>query len=250
MRSLLVHLVVRGRRHRARFVFISLVLASTGFVTACGTVDDKDEAKPAASTDTVGTAQPATTDTEPTTTEQATYGSGPPVGITINWEHPDPMTRRVDSIETARGLVRFSVRLPPGLGQPTDVFVSVDEVPAEHRLLILRFEHPKFGVFLIQQLPLPMTVAAADEALATLAERCRSSKRCAGDWSLPALRSRGRPAVLIAGPPEPGHAATAAIFNDRLRKVRVEVLGPPETFSGEAAVAVADAVASEDSADG
>lgn len=32
--------------------------------------------------------------------------------------------------------------------------------------------------------------------------------------------------------------------------VRVEVLGPPETFSGEAAVAVADAVASEDSADG
>jgi hypothetical protein len=136
----------------------------------------------------------------------------------------------VDSLgQAARGELPFVPVTSPELGTPIRIFVSDPAVVSpQDRAVNLIYEHPTYGRFaLIEQLS--QTTQTELEALAG----CDLAKGCEGSWSVITIKGATK-ALLIVGP---GSTSVTWLAGD----VRFDLLGPPETFSREEAIAVDNA---------
>jgi hypothetical protein len=130
---------------------------------------------------------------------------------------------------------------PGTLGQPANIFVTRSDItsPSE-RFLVYVYDHPIFGVFYVQQRQLE---GPREEAQASL-EALGSPDWCPEGHVCPAKRSlvrlaNGQTALLMLSPST--RSGTNFIeFLSPVSDVRVDVVGPPDTFEGVEAASVAN----------
>ncbi len=170
---------------------------------------------------------------------QAGSGGGDPAEsppIMID-EGPEPQWDNVlvggvemSTVDEAEALLAFSPSVPSGIEPPAKVVVNglAEEAPAA--TMAMRFETQQYGMFwLIEQ------VSQTDQKeLETLAATCDPEQGCQGTWSLTELGD-GTVALAIEG-----QKTTSIIWLDG--SVRLELVGPPESFGLSQAKSVADSL--------
>jgi hypothetical protein len=166
---------------------------------------------------------------------EATGSAGPPPPG-INWD--DPWYRRgsagtVATFAEAEAKLTFPGLYPKTL-QPCEIFVG------PLGFLGMRFQHPTYGIFKVDQISLDVPAANMERKFRALPNSCPKQPGCAPDFTAIQLVD-GRDAVLVLTKPGgPGLSNHAVWFVDREANTEVVVMGPPDTFSGEYAVAVAN----------
>jgi len=185
-------------------------------------------------------ADPSDVSAAPTAVTSTQAEPGPGGAPAIDWNQPVPDGVELSSLQEAVPLLSFVPATSPQLGLPTDVIVSPSVVPIEHRFVVMRFDHPELGVFLVQQQPLARPADDAQASLEALAGPC-AADGCAGDWSLVALEN-GREALLVTGPGSENQQTNFLAFIDNERSLRIDIEGPPSEFSGAEALQVANAL--------
>jgi hypothetical protein len=128
------------------------------------------------------------------------------------------------------------------LGVPTDVFVSSEDIPTDFRWVTSRYDHSTWGMFLIQQQQLDRSVEQAQSSIERLAGPC-ADEGCAGSWELVTL-ANGANALLVTGPGSEDQQTNFISFIHPGAGIRVDVEGPPDEFTGEAALEIANVLVS------
>lgn len=219
-------MLMRNRAGCPRVELTIFLVASLGLLSACGSVEAGTE--PAASPTELTDSGSQTVATVP--------GLPPGSGPDIDWDSLNSPTIGVPSVEAALPLLPFTPIVPAAeLGAPSKIIVSDPSVfSKENRGLGLRFDHPSYGRFWVTQDPLPSGISQeqlqADlESLADCEDR-----GCEGEWSLETIRGGIRGLLLIAPP----HGATAVEWYEN--GIEMSVMGPPDAFTGEEALAAAN----------
>jgi hypothetical protein len=168
-----------------------------------------------------------------------TIGSG--AAGPIDWGKPLPETESFPELAEAAERLSFPPLQPGGLGHPAKILVTrADITSASERFLVYVYDHPLFGIFYVQQRQLE---GPRDEAQASL-EALGSPDWCPRGHVCPAKRSlvelaNGQTALLVLSPSS--RSGTNFIeFLSPVSPVRVEVVGPPDTFDAGDAATVAD----------
>jgi len=174
------------------------------------------------------------------TSTQERSGSSSATSGGIDWVAPVPGGQNFATIDQAAPALSFRPLTAPELGAPNAVIVSPPQVPREHRFVVLRFEHPSWGTFLVQQQPLERDPAQAQASLEALAGPC-AAEGCAGTWTLAVLKD-GRRALVVTGPGSEDQQTNFLTFIDEKRRLRIDLEGPPPDFTGEEAIDVANAL--------
>ncbi|MDQ3857430.1 MAG: hypothetical protein M3327_03140 [Actinomycetota bacterium] len=202
--------------------------------SGCG-ASEASERKPSQAS---GQMVPSVSDSsnEPATTTTPAYS----LDFTLfDAERPDPGTVRAKSVAAAASVISFTPEVPPELGPPVGIFISRPEIFPADRSVLLRFEHPMYGLFVIREARPQIPPPEAQATLERLAAGCADGS-CGGNWSVVTLADGSR-AVLSTGPGSEQQKTNFIAFVDFNNGLRFDIMGPPETFSGEEAVAVANA---------
>lgn len=143
--------------------------------------------------------------------------------------------RELGSVQEAQGAVAFKPVAPPAIGKPLSVFVNADETDRAQQALALIFQHPKFGRFMLVELP--NVGSPAD--LAAVVANCTPATPCVSEWSLVRLND-GAEAALKVGSPAVPFETTGVIW--MRGNVAFQLLGPATSFTPETALAIANIV--------
>lgn len=167
-------------------------------------------------------------------------GASPEASESSSVEHVDfdkafVNARKLGSVQEAQGTVAFKPVAPPAIGKPLSVFVNADETDPAQQTLALIFQHPKFGRFMLVELPNAGTPAD----LAAIVANCTPATPCDSEWSLVRLND-GADAALKVGSPTVPFETTGVIW--MRGDVAFQLLGPATSFNEEAALAIANIV--------
>jgi hypothetical protein len=183
-----------------------------------------------------------TGDGSPDSGGAATHGSKPagasrfggPAGVGVDWANPvRDGSVGVLSLSSAAAYLTFAPITSEDLGSPSRILVSdpVTVVDASDRVVALEYAGSPYGLFwIVESAARQMT----NEWLLSQADVCTTTKTCEGEWSKVDIGG-AQQALLTTGP-----RATSLTFV--VGGVRYEVFGPPETFAGEEATGVAQAL--------
>jgi hypothetical protein len=153
----------------------------------------------------------------------------------VDFDQPFVKSKRLASVQRAQGEVVFRPVAPAAVGKPLSVFVNADEADPAQQTLALIYQHPKFGRFMLVELP---NFGTSDD-LAAIVANCTPDTPCESDWSLVQLND-GAQAALKVGSPSVPFETTGVIW--MRGNVAFQLLGPVETFGREAALAIANVV--------
>jgi hypothetical protein len=153
----------------------------------------------------------------------------------VDFDRPFVNSKRLASVQQAQAEVVFRPVAPAAVGKPFSVFVNADEADPAQQTLALIYQHPKFGRFMLVELP---NFGTPDD-LAAIVDNCTSNTPCESEWSLVQLNDGARAALKVGSPTVP-FETTGVIW--MRGNVAFQLLGPVETFGREAALAIANVV--------
>jgi hypothetical protein len=165
-------------------------------------------------------------------TEATGMGGPPPPGI--DWNDPWHLADAGQTVETfaeAEASLPFPGLYPKTL-RPCEIVTA--------GFLGMRFQDPTFGVFKIDETPLQASAAKVERRNSALPKSCPKQPGCAPKFTAIRLAD-GRDAVLVLSRPGGPQLSNHAVwFVDHEANTEIVVMGPPNTFSGEDAIAVAN----------
>jgi hypothetical protein len=212
--------------------FVRLVLAAIALLLVAAGCDFTASDKTAAPV----TKEPQrATGCEPTgLMTEATGGAGPPPPG-IDWDDP---WYRGDSAGTVETFAEAEAKLSfPGLYpktlKPCEIFVG------RSGFLGMRFQHPTLGVFKIDEIPVDVPVSRLERKYRALPQSCPKQPGCAPDFTAIHLAD-GRDAVVVLSKGGTRLSNHAVWFGERRGNLEVVVMGPPDTFTGQDAITVAN----------
>jgi hypothetical protein len=135
--------------------------------------------------------------------------------------------RPVHGVDGAATRLAFAPVAPAAIGAPKSVYVHGSVQNKSRQGMALVYDDASYGRFVVTEERVEMTQAY----LETLPDRCHAADLCEGTWKLITLRD-GTRALLVAGP---GSTSVAWLRG----KTRIFILGPPDSFTIDEAVAVA-----------
>jgi hypothetical protein len=152
-------------------------------------------------------------------------------GPAFDWDNIVQNGLMVDDLAEAKGYLSFEPISPRSLGSPLRILVSDPaQFELDARSVGMEYKDPTYGHFWI----IEKTTQTTQKELEGLVDQCKSSPKCEGTWSVVEIRDGVR-AVLIEGPP--------STHLEWLESgVRVVVMGPPDEFTGDEAISVANAI--------
>ena len=153
----------------------------------------------------------------------------------VDFDQPFVNSKRLASVQQAQGEVVFRPVAPAAVGKPLSVFVNGDEADPSQQTLALIYQHPKFGRFMLVELP---NFGTPDD-LAAIVANCTADTPCESDWSLVQLND-GAQAALKVGSPSVPFETTGVIW--MRGNVAFQLFGPVQSFRQEAALAIANIV--------
>ena len=137
----------------------------------------------------------------------------------------------VSSIPEAATKLPFVPIASLTLGDPISIFVSDPAaVPVEDRAISLTYQHPSYGRFVLGE----QLSQTTQQELEALADGCDPSQGCEGTWTIVTIRETTK-ALLVAGP-------GSTFMSWLVGPIRINLLGPPDTFDTSEAMAVANSV--------
>ena len=143
-------------------------------------------------------------------------------------------------MEAAAPLLPFAPIRPVGLGAPSRIIVDDPTVaPLRARGLGLRYDHPDYGLFWVQESRPPQGISAVQlqADLESLPATCADSEVCTAKLSVETIRGGIRALLQISS-----RATGATSITWYEGGIEFTVIGPSNTFSGEDALAVANNV--------
>jgi hypothetical protein len=155
-----------------------------------------------------------------------------PPGPEPDWDAPLVNGVTVPDIQIANEALAFTGIVPKGLNSdPAIMITDPSAAPREDRSLGLVYDDPQFDRFYIVEV-IPQTT---QKELEYLAASCDPATGCQGSWSLVSLADEIT-ALLIQGP-----VATSIVF--LTPDVRIDIVGPAETLSGDEVTQIANLLA-------
>jgi hypothetical protein len=153
----------------------------------------------------------------------------------INWDDPwkaHGRERTVKTFAAAEGRLAFRGLYPRTL-KPCEIEAG--------RFLGMRFQHPELGIFAVREKPLRRGMAPEwiEQGYRDLMRDCPDTPSCSARIS-PVRLADGHTGFLVQGKKSWQISNHAVWFVHHERRIEVFVQGPPETFSGEDAIAVAN----------
>ena len=162
----------------------------------------------------------------------------PPEGPPIDWNNLDNPVKEVPAVEAAAPLLPFTPIRPAGLGAPSRIVVDDPTVaPLRARGLALRYDHPDYGLFWVTETRPPQSISAVQlqASLESLPATCEASEVCKAKLTVETIRGGIRALLQISS-----RATGATSITWYEGGIEFNVIGPPSTFSGEEAVAIAN----------
>jgi hypothetical protein len=161
---------------------------------------------------------------DPTVDAPGSEGPGP------RWDNILVGGLDVATVAEASSAVRFQPVRPSDIGAPERIVVSPSDDGSLASVMAMRFTTEEYGMFwLIQE-----ESQTTQEELEGLASACDPSNGCEGNWTLIVLAD-GTTALAIDGP-----ASTSLMWLEG--GVRLDLTGPPTTFTVAQAQAIADSL--------
>jgi hypothetical protein len=171
----------------------------------------------------------------------AACGAGPPgsrppgVGpnpVPIDWESPSGFVE-VAGLEEARSAIPFSPLIPKG--RAFRVFVSEPRVPLEDRGVLFLLRSSAGEVHWV----IEGRSEIDQKDLEYLAELCAPAASSGCETHATFVTIRGGVRALLSVTARPGRVTGLMFLEDGLR---VDVMGPSDTFTGEEAIAAAESL--------
>ena len=142
-----------------------------------------------------------------------------------NWDAPFVDSVSVPGLAVAASKVAFHPKAAAALGKASGTFVHGSVPDRARQAVAFVYDHKTYGRYIVVELP----TAMKPEALAEMAAACQTG--CEGSWTMIDLPN-GLRGLLVAGP-----VSNGVVWVDG--KVRFDLFGPAETFSVDAAKAMA-----------
>lgn len=150
----------------------------------------------------------------------------------INWEKPDHVVE-VPDLDGAGKLLSFTP-IKPKLSRLNRIYVSdPGDTFIESRGIVFLFEEPSDDPYWVIESPSEVTEQGFKKDLRSDVAQCAGANRCVGSWSMVAVRG-DRDALLIQN----GSRTTVILWMES--GLRIQIMGPPETFTGQEAIAAAE----------
>ena len=175
----------------------------------------------------------AATDTPSMPTEASPAGQPVDHGPPIPWNKSVIVNGVPTTASDAAKSLAFTPVVPQSLGEPTKTLMTAPESgPVETRAFALQYQDPNLGLFWIAE-----TVSTtSQQELENTANNCTAAAGCEASLSVQTL-SDGKRVLLNEGP--------GSTYLEMLNSGdRFSVLGPPDTFTRDDALKVAEAVES------
>lgn len=153
----------------------------------------------------------------------------PPPPRAVDWNADFGPGSQNGSLNTAASLLSFAPVAPQGISAPTKVYVSDPNQPIDRRAVELQFNDPTYGVFRLDE-----SLAQTTNAALLNEVTCPTGNTCPSALTVVDLNSGGQ-GLSIAGA-----ASTGVEWIQG--GVLYDAYGPPDTFSTNDALAVANRV--------